>query len=166
MSGRRGVMLLCACVMLGLLAACGSATSGAGGFKPTIARFFLESADARGIGITLPQSGVQIGVNVQPVFTEGDVRNVELVQVDLGKCLMFEFTTSAARDLYRLSGSHQGRRLVLTLDDKPLGARRIDGAWSDGRVLVFVEVADEALPELVQRLKRSAEVVQRELAKK
>ena len=37
----------------------------------------------------LPQSGVSLSVNSKPVITEGDIVNVELVQVDLGKCLLF-----------------------------------------------------------------------------
>lgn len=155
------VALLAALVVSG----CGSAAT-SGDFKPLRARFFLEAAAAQNLAITLPQSGVQIAVNPQPVLTEGDVLNVELVQVDLGKCLAFQLTPSATRDLYRLTGAHQGRRVVLTLNDQPLGARRIDGALSDGVLLLFVELPDESLPQLVTDLKRSAVEIQRGLARR
>ena len=44
--------------------------------------------------------------------------------MELGKCLMFQLTPAAARDFYRLTGSHQGRRLVLVscLDNLLKGA--------------------------------------------
>jgi len=105
-------------------------------------------------------------VNPKPVITEGDVVNVELVQVDLGKCLMFQLTPSAARDFYRLSGTHQGRRLVLLINDVAIGARRLDGAMADGLVYIFVEMPDDQLPELVVRLKGSSIAYQREIARK
>jgi hypothetical protein len=109
---------------------------------------------------------VQVAVGSKPVFTEGDIVNVELMQVDLGKCLMFQFTPTAARDLYRVTASNQGRRLVLVLNDLPVGARRIEGPLGEGAVLVFVEMPDEALPVLVDNLKKTSIVLQREVAKK
>ena len=65
--------------------------------RPTIVpRFYLEAgADAAGTPLTLPRSGVQLKVNAKPVITEGDVQNVELVQVDLGRCLRFELVPGA-----------------------------------------------------------------------
>lgn len=131
------------------------------------ARFHLESApDVGGLPLALPQSGSRIAVNPKPVITEGDVVNVELVQVDLGKCLMFQLTPSAARDFYRLSGTHQGRRLVLMINDVAVGARRIDGAMADGVVYIFVETPDDELPQLAARLKKSSIAYQREIARK
>ena len=79
---------------------------------------------------------------------------------------MFQLTSSASRDLYRLTASHQGRRLALFVDGTALGARRIEAPWVDGTVLVFVEVPDETLPQLVSDLKKSCAALQRELAKK
>ena len=49
----------------------------------------------------------------------------------------------------------QGRRLVLFLNDAPLGARRIEQAMPDGVVLVFVETPDAEHSGLVSRLKRT-----------
>mgnify|MGYP001572775818 CR=1 FL=1 len=135
-------------------------------YRPTWARFFLESGDGSGTEIVLPQSGVRLVVNAKPVLTEGDIVAVELAQVDLGRCLMFQLTPAAVRDFYRLSGSNQGRRLVLLLNDSPVGARRVDGPVTDGVVFVFVELPDADLPKLVDDLKKSTVAFQRALARK
>lgn len=160
------VRLILSAFMLGLLVACQSAPT----IDPkdrALARFFLESGEGvTGLRVELPQSAVNLAVNPKPVLTEGDVLNVELVQVDLGKCLLFHLTPSAARDFYRLSGTHQGRRLVLMINDDAIGARRIDGAIADGKIFVFVEQPDADLPALVSRLKRSATEIQRAIARK
>ena len=134
-------------------------------YKPTLTRFFLESATGDGTPITLPKSGVRLAVNPKPVITEGDIVNVEVVQVDLGKCLFFQLSPTATRDFYRMSVSHQGRRLVLVINDVPLGARRIDGAITNGVIYVFAEMADAELPELVANLKKTSVALQKELAK-
>ena len=130
------------------------------------ARFFLEAANADGTPVTLPQSGVRLSVNAKPVLTEGDIVNVELVQVDLGKCLLVQLTPSATRDFYRISVAHQGRRLVMVVNGSALGARRLDGVITNGVVYMFVEVPDADLPALVNNLKKSSIAMQRELARK
>ena len=135
-------------------------------FTAVSARFFLEAPNLDGTPLTLPQSGVRLSVNPQPVITEGDIMNVELVQVDLGKCLLVQLTPSAARDFYRLSITHQGRRLVLMVDGKALGARRLDGPIMNGVVYVFIEVPETELPGFVDNLKKSSVAMQRELARK
>ena len=151
----------------GLLAGTGcQSSSPPKDYTPVSARFFLESASGDGTPLTLPQSGVHVTVNSQPVIAEGDIVNVELVQVDLGKCLLFQLTPSASRDFYRMSVTHQGRRLVLLVDNVALGARRIDGAITNGTVFVFVEMPESALPALVENLKKSSVAMQRELARK
>lgn len=159
------VLAVLLCVTLGL-AGCRTTTAASAAARGPVPRFFLEAAEPTTLTITLPKSGVTLSMNPQPVLTEGDIVDVALAQVDLGKCLAFKVTPAAARDLYRLTGSHQGRRLVLMVDGSPLGARRIDGALSDGIVFVFVEVADEILPKLVEDLRKSSAATQREIARK
>lgn len=165
MSARRQCLgLLCGLAAL-LLAGCGSAAKPRD-YVPMAVRFHLETAGGEGVPFTLPQSGVVLALNQKPVLTEGDVANVELVQVDLGRCVMFQLTPSAARDFYRLSVTHQGRRLALVLDGAAAGARRIDGAIADGVVFMFLERSDDSLPALVENLKKNAAAVQREIARK
>lgn len=149
----------------GLFAGC-SSTPPPKDYTSVVARFFLESASGDGTPLTLPQSGVRVPVNPKPVIAEGDILNVELVQVDLGKCLLFQLSTSAIRDFYRMTVTHQGRRLVLVLDGEAVGARRIDGPITNGVLYMFVERPEGDLPALVQNLKKSSTAIQRELARK
>ncbi len=145
-------------VMLGLS---GCATTKPVDYTPTQARLFLESADANAPTVKLPKSGVVIAVSSKAVITEGDILNAEVVQVELGRCLLLQVTPSAARDLYRLTGSNQGRRLVLTLNDVALGARQIDRPFDEGAVMIFVELSDTELATLVADLKRTSAVLQK-----
>ena len=167
--GNRGspgrLRALLAMGIAGLFAGC-SSTPPPQDYTSVVARFFLESASGDGTPLTLPQSGVRVPVNPKPVIAEGDILNVELVQVDLGKCLLFQLSTSAIRDFYRMTVTHQGRRLVLVLDGEAVGARRIDGPITNGVLYMFVERPEGDLPALVQNLKKSSTAIQRELARK
>jgi hypothetical protein len=135
-------------------------------YTPVAVRFHLESTSGDGTPVRLPQSGLGVMLNPKPVLTEGDIVDVELVRVDLGLCLLFRLTPAALRDFYRLSVTHQGRRLVLVLDEVAAGARLVDGPIENGAVFIFVERPDEALPALVANLKKSSAALQREIARK
>lgn len=128
--------------------------------QPLVARFFMEVRPGTpGTAVQLPISRVVINVNPKPVLVEYDIASVDFAKVDLGWCLYFQFTPAAARDLYRLSASNLGGRLVLTLNDSPVGARRLDQAIADGNLLIFAEVPNEELPPIVARLKRTSEAI-------
>jgi hypothetical protein len=131
---------------------------------PLIARLYLESRPGEaGMPVELPVSKVRITVNPKPVFVETDIVDAQLIRVNIGWCMLIQFTPAAGRDLYRLSVGSQGRRLVLSFNDQPAGARRIDQAMPEGAMLTFVEVDDVNLPPLVERLKRtSADIVKRQ----
>lgn len=135
-------------------------------YEPVIPEFYVEVPPqvAGAVSMQLPRSGVQVVVSPRPLLAGADVRNVELVKVDLGLCLLFEFTADGARTLLRLSSSNLGRRLVVTLNGKPFGARLLDGPITDGRLLTFVELADEELTRTAVNLKRTAHEVQTALA--
>lgn len=126
----------------------------------SVARFFLEARSGEGGLATLPRSGSKIAVGVKPVLTEFDLVDVQVARVELGDCLLFRLTPSAARDLYRLTGANQGARLVLVLNGEPLGARRIDHPFDDGTILIFVEVADGALQSLAAQLRATTAEIQ------
>lgn len=125
--------------------------------QPLIARFFLELRPGRqGVRVQLPVSKVAMTLSPKPVLVESDITNVEVAKVDLGWCLYFQFSSAAASDLYRLSAGNVGGRLVLTLNGTPVGARLLDQAISDGGLLIFVELPNEELPPIAERLKRAA----------
>jgi hypothetical protein len=79
---------------------------------------------------------------------------------------LLQVTPAAARDLYRLTGANQGKRLVLTLNDVALGARQIEAPLAEGSVMIFVEMTDAALSDLVRDLKRTSAEVQRQISRK
>jgi hypothetical protein len=124
---------------------------------PLLARFYLEARPGEpAIAQQMPISHVTINVGPKPVLLENDIIGAELVRVKLGWCMLVKFTPAAGRDLYRLSAGNLGRRLVLTFNDQPAGARRIDGVMGEGALLIFVEVDDVNLPPLVERLNRTS----------
>lgn len=158
--------LIAACAMVWALGATGCRTPAPVDYTPTQARLYLESTDGRAPTVKLPRSGVVISVSAKAVMTEADIVNAEVVQVDLGRCLLLQVTPAAARDLYRLTGANQGKRLVLTLNDVALGARQIEAPLAEGSVMIFVEMTDAALSDLVRDLKRTSAEVQRQISRK
>lgn len=159
-----GILLAGAFLLLG--AGCGSLGSTDPAVPATPIRFHLESADGKGPVVELPRSGVKMSINAQPVITESDVIDADVARVELGDCLRFQLTGAGARDLYRLTASHQGRRLVLFLNGAPVGARRIDGPFADGAIMIFVELDDAALPVLAETVKKSSAALQKEIARR
>ena len=147
---RNGLLMLCVAT---LLAGCQSRTATAP--KPAVARFLLEAEADRTAEVTLPVSGVRLRVLPKPVILEYDIVSVELAQVELGRCLLFQLAPDAARDLSRLTAANHGRRLALLINDRPMGARVIDQPLLGGVILVFCEMPEAELPGLVERLKRT-----------
>jgi len=134
----------------------GCASPAPASYQPVATRFYLESRPGEVAStVTLPRSGVAIPVNGGPVLLESDIAHVDLVQVDLGRCLLVQLKPAAARDLQRMAYAAAGRRLVLVVDGRPLGARRVDPSLADGNLMIFVELADERLPDLVRRLRQT-----------
>ncbi|MCF7687238.1 MAG: hypothetical protein K9M98_08470 [Cephaloticoccus sp.] len=132
-----------------------------------IARFLIEaSATQAAIPVTLPVSGVKVRVIPKPVLTEFDILSVAEAQVDMGRCMLFRVTAPAARDLYRLTASQVGRRLVLVLNGQPVGARVIDRPVEGGMLFIFLELPAVALPQLADDLNYTAGKIQQEAAHK
>lgn len=160
-------LVLATCALFGvvLLGACASADK-PGERAGITARFHLESADGEGLPAVLPRSGVVLRLNPKPVLTEADIAGADVAEVELGRCLLLTLTPAAGRDLYRLSVAHQGRRMALQLDGAFIGARRIDGPISDGRVFIFIELPDEALPGVVAELRKTAAAIRKKTGDK
>ena len=154
-------------VVVGFLALAGCNTSTKKkDFVPTVARFFLEASEGDGFAsVTLPVSGVQIAINNKPIVTEYDFTGVQLAESDLGKFLIFSLTGDATRDFYRVTGSNQGKRLVLFINDKPVGARMIDRAFNTGSIAVFAAIPEDLLPELVKNMHGTSLDLQEKIAK-
>ncbi|MBL4575697.1 MAG: hypothetical protein JKY51_06315 [Opitutaceae bacterium] len=136
-------------------------------FEPVLARFYIEMNPSEGYNqpVTLPLSGISLAVHPSPVFSETEIVKVDLVRVDLGLCLSFYFNEKAGRKLYRLTVNNQSKRLVLSLNNASVGVRTIDQPFSSGNILIFVELPDEELEELVDNLKKTTEEIQGALRK-
>lgn len=118
--------------------------------------FRVESAAPGGRTLVLPESGVRVRVAPAPLLTGADIAGVGLSPGELGTSLLFRLTPSGVRALTREEPRAAGRRLVLTLNGAPLGARRIDGALRGRTVSIFVEQPETELPALVATLNSGA----------
>lgn len=152
-------------VALSLLALAGCNSSTKKNYTPAVARFLVEANQNEAFAsVTLPVSGVQISVNNKPVITEFDITGVELAQSDLGKFLVFTLTPDANRDVYRMSTTNQGKRLVLFINGAAVGARLIDRPFNTGTVAVYAALPEEKLPEYVKNLNDTSADIQKKLA--
>jgi hypothetical protein len=136
-------------------------------YPMTVARFVLEAGprDA-GAVVRLPTSGVSIAVEPKSYFTEYDIEGCEVVNNELGKALAFRLTQQAGRDLYRLSVPNQGKRIVTLVNGRAIGARRIEGALSQGYIVTYVEVPEEELETMAKNITKTSVDLREELDKK
>lgn len=111
----------------------------------------------------LPLSGTQIPLQSEPLVSEFEIANVEMVKVDMGMAMLIQLTEKGARDLYRGSVSNNGGRVVLTVNGNPIGARRLSGAIENGNFYTFVEIDDEELGQLVLDIKQTLNEIQQKM---
>ena len=165
MSLSRLLVLSLSLVLAGFGGACSSSKKN--DHPVAVVRFMLEGTgkDAGGL-IRLPKSGTVVQVAAKSQFSEYDIVNCSVVDNELGKSLVFELTPQAGRDLYRLTATNQGKRLVTVLNGVPVGARRIEGPLSDGYILTYVEIDDQELPELAKNITRTSTDAKKEIEKK
>jgi len=160
--------LTCALALLALLiTACGGDDDT---IKPM--RFYIETSAGGTTGdigktITLPQSGLTYNVRGDPIFTEVDITNVQLVEVgpegNKRFALLFHMNEPGARKLYRYSVSDNGKMVIFEYGGVPIGARQLDGAISDGRYFTFTEVPAEELEKLVLSMQGDTKVINEKL---
>ncbi len=108
-------------------------------------------------------SRIEIPIESEAIVSEYDYLSIEVVDVDLGRCLAFTLKPAAAREFYQISVGNQGKRLVLVVNGEPLGVRKINGPIADGRIFVFLEVSDDRLMELAKKLKETNFDIQKKL---
>lgn len=115
----------------------------------------VEYGSLRGLKLTMPVSQTPIQVLREPIVAEYDIVNVDLVRFDLGMGVQLHVTERGARELYRTSVTHRGQRIVLLANNKPVGARTIDGDMNDGRFYMYLEMPDEEVEQFVIDLRES-----------
>ena len=124
----------------------------------SIPRLILEQSSSgygtiNTVTVKLEKSNSLVEIYSEPLINEFEIKNVELVQVDKGFALLFILSDKGARDLYRASVTHMGRRVVLSINSNVVGQRYIDGANNDGKVYTFVELPQDSLGQLVLDIK-------------
>lgn len=124
-------------------------------------RFFLEHAhhspQRQDYKAVLPVSRSEINLLPFPAFDLNDIGNVEVVELPMGRALAFHFRAEAAKHLMSTSATATGRRLVLALGDRFVGARRFEGALTDGMLILFVELPDEKLEHIARSINARVE---------
>lgn len=130
-----------------------------------VPRLMVETRSVQygGLGgavVQLPVSDTRIALQKEPLVTEFDIVNVELVKVDMGLALLIQTNERGGRALYRGTVSNMGGRIVLMVNNNAIGARRIDGAIQNGNFYTFVEIDDEELGQLVLDIKATIKQLQ------
>jgi hypothetical protein len=136
-------------------------------YDQAVVRLLLEADQANaGAVVRLPQSGLVIPVEPKAHFTEYDIEACEVVDNELGKSLVFRFTSQAGRDLFRLSVPNQGKRIITTINGQPVGARRIERPLAQGVFVTYVELPTEVnLEKLARDITRTSQDMREELEK-
>ncbi|MEN9841764.1 MAG: hypothetical protein RL376_1564 [Verrucomicrobiota bacterium] len=149
------------------LVGCGSGSSKKKNYPVTVARFMLEASDREvGTLVRLPESGSSINVMPKTYFTEYDITKCEVVDNELGKGLFFQLTEQASRDLYRLTASNLGRRIITTVNGVAIGAVRFDRPIAQGFIITYVEVPAGELEAMAKNIALTSADARKEAEKK
>ncbi len=154
-------------VFLCLAALSGCRTFQRDDFPRQVARFYVETSEMYPerfrASVTLPYSESTIQIDPSVQIAEWDINDVQVFEAELGPAIAFILTTDAARDIRMLTYSNQGRRLVLVVNEVPVGAKMIDRGIEDGIVSLYLEVPDEELEDLATNIKKTSELVRRRM---
>jgi len=125
--------------LVGLIAACHFAPQ-----SPAVAadevQLYVETAERSGREWRLPQSGVSVTTDPQPIVDARSISEVRVVPLDLGPALVLTLSPAIAAALAARVG-HEPKRLVLVSHDRALGIARINGDTQFSRLSMFVEMA-------------------------
>ena len=156
---------LCRMITAGIMVSVLSGLSGCSTPKPThTVRFYPEarsSADNFTRTLKMPLSGLEFNVLRKPVIWEEQILQVDMVKVASGDlALRFVFDDFGTRELYRQSASNLGGRMVLVINEVPLGARQFDGPITDGVYFTFMEMSPAEMEQLTLDLQENIKRVQ------
>lgn len=136
-------------------------------FPYHVARFYVETSEIYPeqyrVPVTLPYSEETIQIDPRIQIGEFDIVKTEVFEAELGKAVGFTLTPEAARDVRMLTYNNQGRRLVLLVNEVPMGARLIQRGIEDGVIRMYLEVPDDDLEELAEYIEKTSEEARRRL---
>jgi hypothetical protein len=163
---RRLLILFLCFASAGLLLSSCASRSKKKDYPVAVVRFMVEANMQENGGIVrLPQSGVVIPIAPKTYFTEYDIMRCDVIDNELGKSLVFQFTDAASRDLYRFTATNQGKRIVVVLNGIAIGAQRISTANSQGFVVAYVELPESELPAIAKNITLTSEDARKEAEK-
>src|SRR5690625_5059561 len=134
-------------------------------YTPHVVRFYLEESGhlppSHISEMILPVSGSHLTVKSKAAFGETDIASATEVETEFGPAVMLVFRSRSTPDFYRKTISNQGKRMAITVNGVPLGAYYIDRPIEDGRILFFLEVPDEDLPEIVRSIQKTSDEIRK-----
>ncbi len=159
--------LLVVTILAGLVLLSGCRTFRGEDFPSHVARFYVETSEAYPerfrVPVTLPYSEATIQIDPNIQIAEFDIENVEVFEAELGPAVAFRLSSDAARDFRMLTYNNQGRRLVLLVNELPVGAMMIRRGIEDGVISMYLEYPDEDLDELVEYINKTSAEARRRL---
>lgn len=136
-------------------------------FPYHVARFYVETSEIYPeqfrTPVTLPYSEETIQIDPNIKIAEFDIVGTDVFEAELGMAIAFFLSPEAARDVRMLTYNNQGRRLVLVVNEAPVGAKMITEGIEDGAIRMYLEYPDEDLEELADYIARTSEVARRRL---
>ena len=136
-------------------------------FPRQVARFYVETSERYPerfrVPVTLPYSEATIQIDPRIRIAEWDLVMVDVFEAELGPALAFTLTSDAARDVRILTYNNQGRRMVLLVNEVPVGAKLISRGIEDGVIRMYLEVPDEDLEDLATNIVKTSALVRRRI---
>jgi hypothetical protein len=127
--------------------------------KPTkTVCFYVEASEIQSDIIRpgvarMPLSGYSFLFYPEPVLSAYLLSDISVIEAELGPCLCFQFNLEGTQALQNLTTAHQGQRLLLFVEDEPLGFVYITEPVRDGRLFIFIEAEDKQVQPYVNKIK-------------
>lgn len=106
-------------------------------------QLFVETPEHAGRDWRLPQSGVAVTTEPQPLIDGASIAGVRVVSLDLGPALVLDLTPAGAASVAARAGANT--RLLLVSHDRALGVARATGRQRGAEISMFVEMPTSEL---------------------
>jgi len=124
---------------LGILAGCHLTPKSAAVHLDEL-QLYVETTERTGREWQLPQSGVTVTTDPQPIVDARSITEVRVVPLDLGPALVLSLSPASAATLTKRVG-RDPKRLVLVSHDRALGIAHVNRDTQFSHLSMFVEMA-------------------------
>ena len=115
-------------------------------------RMHLEGSEEH---TQMPISKIAFDIQKQPLIWEGDIAEISLAEVELGRCLCFKLNEKGTV----LIEDNLDKRLILVINDQALGFVTLTKNMTSDEIYMFVEMREEKLPAFIADLNKSLTTV-------